>query len=265
MRVVVVDNDLANGLVARSILTRDNHDVTIVTDGASALRQSVSQSTDIFLLDIVMPGVDGLHIARCLRNRAVEGPTPMRIALTAYSDADDIETYQRSGLQGLIAKPLRPGDLDKAVKKIKAGHFPMINCLPKDHKRWSQRPLLDERVIRQGPGLADDITRERIWRHYRSGLSDALRNLSYALPGTLRGDIQAQNQMLKALHALRSASLMVGLDRAPTLAEALRDTPPHQIIDRVTELLEAIRESLPLLQAVLIDVNRQSVATRQQT
>ncbi|GLQ19306.1 response regulator [Algimonas porphyrae] len=265
MRVLIVDNSLANGLVARSILSRDGHHVSVATNGSHALQLVHDEYFDAALLDIVMPGLDGLDMARILSRSDMPAMTPALIALTAYNQAEDIQAYRDAGLQGLIAKPLRPGDLDDAMRLIHDGGYPLMNCFPNHTTDQGVRPLLDDAVITNGPGQADDITRERIWRHYRAGLSESLREISRSLPGTLSGRGDDRTRMLAALHGLRSASLMVGLDRAPRLADALRDAPRDQIMDGMAALLQAVRESLPRLEAALLDTPSSSVAAGEET
>jgi len=61
MRVLLAENNLSNRLVARSILEREGHDVSIVTNGAEAAYKIQSKRFDVLLLDIVMPIMDGFQ------------------------------------------------------------------------------------------------------------------------------------------------------------------------------------------------------------
>lgn len=256
MRVLVAENNLSNSLIARLILERENHEVTIVANGAEAIVKAQSMLFDVLLLDIVMPVMNGFQTVQYLRQLTAQ---PAHIfALSAYDTEKDIALYSAAGFDGLIAKPLRPGDLMAALTVKKGGGRPSLIGVAANSQEAKSRPLLDEDVIRDGPGQADDVTRGRIWRNYRTDLSAALKALSRALPGYLEQDISASETFLNALHALRSASLTVGLNRAPYLAKELRDAPTDQIIEGVARLLHAVRDSLPALETVLLDISRRA-------
>lgn len=264
MRVLLAENNLANSLVARSILLRDGHHVRVARNGAETIQLALRDPYDVILLDIMMPVLDGLQTVQRFRRptgMSARGG-PRLFALTAYDSPEDIATYWEAGFDGMIAKPLRSGDLDRAFTISAGGAMPTLNCLPEGTSERTYHPLLDESVIHNGPGQADELTRTRIWRSYRESLSDALREISYTLPGCVARDRAALARFRKALHSLRSASLMVGMDRAPHLAGQLRDVPEDRLVHDVANLLRAVRDSLPLLEALLVEASLSSVAAR---
>lgn len=256
VRVLIAENNQTNSLIAQLILARENYIVTLATNGAEAIVKAQNTPFDVMLLDIVMPIMDGFQTVQYLNNLPCR---PEHIfALSAYDTADDIALYQAAGFDGVIAKPLRPGDLCAALGVEKGRGRPPLIGVAANAQDANYRPLLDEAIIREGPGKADDITRERIWRGYRSDLSESLKALSRALPGYLEQDKLQSKAFINALHSVRSASLTIGMNRAPFLAKELRNAPAHQIVEGVTRLLHAVRDSLPELEAVLLDVTRKA-------
>jgi len=269
MRVLLAENNQSNSLVARSILEREGHVVTIVPNGVEAIGRARVEPFDIILLDIVMPVMDGLESVQYLRpplSKMLVSVRPYVFALTAYDRPDDIAAYQQAGFDGVIAKPLRKGDLHASFSRVKNGDgptlTPTLTGIAANSPDAASRPLLDEAIIRDGAGLADDVTRERIWRSYRQGLSVALREISRCLPGCLNRDVHDTERLQAALHSLRSASLTVGMDRAPYLASELRGAPIEDLTTGVAKLLHAVRDSLPQLEQALLDISAESVATR---
>lgn len=269
MRVLLAENNLSNSLIARSILEREGHVVTLVVNGVDAIGRARAEPFDIILLDIVMPVMDGMESVQYLRpplSKMSASARPHIFAHTAYDRPDDISAYHEAGFDGVIAKPLRKGDLCAALARVENGGgptlTPTLTGIAANSPDAASRPLLDEAIIRDGPGLADDVTRERIWRSYRQGLSAALREISGCLPGCLNRDEKDIERFQAAIHSLRSASLTVGMDRAPHLASELRSVPIEELITGVAKLLHAVRESLPKLEQALIDVSAESVATR---
>lgn len=261
MRVLLVENNLSNRIIAQSILHRDHHVVTIAVNGADAVTKVQSERFDVILLDIVMPVMDGFQTVRYV-NSLPSRPRYV-FALSAYDTPEDLQLYRAAGFDGLIAKPLRSGDLFTAVQGQQERRTTTTVGYAANADQADSRPLLDEAVIRDGPGKADDITRHRILKSYREDLSDSLKEISYALPGCVEHDGMSLGRLHHALHGLRSASLTVGLNRAPYLALRLRYTPHEQILEDVATLLRVVRESLPRLEAVLEDIAGASVSAGQ--
>src|SRR5437764_2932801 len=105
LHVLVVDDHPVNQEFAVEALRRLGHRVTPASNGEDALRQLRNQKFDLVLLDIQMPGVDGLEVAR--RFRAAEQPprTPI-IALTAHTTREMRERCLAAGFGSVLAKPV---------------------------------------------------------------------------------------------------------------------------------------------------------------
>ena len=108
------DNDI-NALLARSLLSRLGHRPTVVSNGAAALEtwrtaQAEAAPFDIVLMDVQMPGIDGLEATRQIRAAEAalgERRTPI-VALTANAYAEDREACLAAGMDGFLVKPLDP-------------------------------------------------------------------------------------------------------------------------------------------------------------
>src|SRR6185295_15485757 len=85
LRVLVVEDNAANQLLARRMLEKQGHAVEVVDDGAAALEVFDSRQFDLVLMDVEMPRMDGLKAAGALRRKEREsgGHVPI-IALTAH-------------------------------------------------------------------------------------------------------------------------------------------------------------------------------------
>ena len=236
----------------------------MASDGKNAIKLAVSTEFDAILLDIVMPSLGGLQTATHLKSFMASGciaPTPL-IALTAYDTPYDVDRCNRAGFDALIAKPLRKGDLDAALNGIDISTTTSLVKSAANSTDASSLPLLDETVIRSGPGMADEVTRHRIWHSYRSSLSRSLKDIAYNLPRSLEGDLQSTEAFRAALHSLRSASLTVGMNRAPYLARELRFVSTDDLVPKTAELLKTVRETLPLLNDVLVELTGESITPR---
>ena len=104
-RVLVVDDVAMNRDIAASFLRAVGHDVTMVADGAAAVAMAADSDFDMVLMDVRMPGMDGLEATR--RIRALAGPRgkiPI-VALTAQAFAEQIAACRDAGMTGHLAKP----------------------------------------------------------------------------------------------------------------------------------------------------------------
>jgi PAS domain S-box-containing protein len=115
--VLVVEDNRFNRLLFEEILTEWGLRVILAEDGLQALRLLVQQQVDLILLDIRMPGIDGIEVARRIRRREAEqGTAPVTIiAVTADRDTATREACLGAGINEVLAKPVIPEKLAKAI------------------------------------------------------------------------------------------------------------------------------------------------------
>ncbi|SFL06486.1 ATP-binding protein [Methylorubrum salsuginis] len=108
-RVLLAEDNPINALLATKALERLGAQVTLARDGLEALAIAEAQGPfDLALIDIRMPGLDGLETARRLRAREAQtkaSPLHM-VALTANTGREDMEAAEAAGFDGFLAKPL---------------------------------------------------------------------------------------------------------------------------------------------------------------
>jgi two-component system, OmpR family, KDP operon response regulator KdpE len=111
-RILVVDDDRTVGDVVARYLQRDGHDVAVVADGLAALRQAVSSSPDLVILDLMLPGLSGLEVFRKLQEI---GPMPV-IMLTARTGEGDRVAGLELGADDYVTKPFSIQELLARVR-----------------------------------------------------------------------------------------------------------------------------------------------------
>jgi CheY-like chemotaxis protein len=123
LRILIAEDNPINALLTRELLRRRGHLVTEVTSGEAAVKAMEEGIFDLVLMDIHMPGMDGIEAAKAIRrNEAslLRARTPI-IALTA----DALETGRRAcreaGMDGFLTKPVEPTQLDDMF----AAFFPL--------------------------------------------------------------------------------------------------------------------------------------------
>src|SRR6266540_853740 len=113
-RILVVEDDPTVAEVVRRYLERDGFDVETVEDGISALDTVAASPPDLMILDLMLPGLDGLEVFRRARSFA---PLPV-IMLTARGDEHDRVMGLELGADDYVGKPFSPRELTARVKSV---------------------------------------------------------------------------------------------------------------------------------------------------
>lgn len=105
-RILVVEDNPANMKLAVLLLTQAGHETLQAADAETALRLVRDRQPHLVLMDVQLPGMDGLAATRLLKSQADTCGIKI-IALTALAMPGDRERIQAAGCDGYIAKPIR--------------------------------------------------------------------------------------------------------------------------------------------------------------
>jgi len=129
--ILVVDDNATNRLIASKMLEQLGAQVAVAEGGAEAIELARTTAFDMVLMDIQMPGMDGIEATRRLRRETALGDAVPIIALTANVFDEQRQLYLASGMDGVVGKPINPADLlgeihaaiqrrDAAAKRVSA-------------------------------------------------------------------------------------------------------------------------------------------------
>jgi len=113
-RVLVVDDDAKTVELVKLYLNRDGYRVLTAYDGIEALRLAREASPDLIVLDLMLPGIDGLEVCRTIR---IESDVPI-IMLTARTTDEDKLTGLGLGADDYVTKPFSPRELAARVRAV---------------------------------------------------------------------------------------------------------------------------------------------------
>jgi PAS domain S-box-containing protein len=122
IRILVVDDNADAAVLLTSYLSSLGHDVMTAYSGEEALGKFASQMPNLVLLDIGMPGMNGLELAR--RLRALQGDSQTYIvAITGWNKPEDEQLSKEAGIDLHLIKPVEPGQLNEVLelRLLKAG------------------------------------------------------------------------------------------------------------------------------------------------
>jgi two-component system cell cycle response regulator DivK len=117
--ILVVDDNRTSLKLATLLLEKAGHTVLQAEDGASALVTTRDTQPDLILMDVQMPGMDGLTVTGILKREPATAAIPV-VALTAFAMRGDEEKILAAGCNDYIAKPFQHADfLAKVEKNLK--------------------------------------------------------------------------------------------------------------------------------------------------
>src|SRR5215218_24566 len=113
--VLVVDDEPTIREVVSRYLERAGYDTRVAGDGPSALQAVAERPPDLIVLDLMLPGIDGLEVMRRVREGRQRGAV---ILLTAKGDENDRIVGLRLGADDYVVKPFSPGELVARVDAV---------------------------------------------------------------------------------------------------------------------------------------------------
>jgi len=115
--LVADDNEVAQRL-CRRVLEKAGYVVLIAADGLQAVEVALSKRPAMILMDVAMPGIDGIEAMRRIK---AEIPGQPIVIASAHSMASDRERFLAAGADDILSKPFRLADLVAIVAKLTAG------------------------------------------------------------------------------------------------------------------------------------------------
>ena len=112
--LVADDNDVAQRLCKR-VLEKAGYSVIVAMDGLQAVDVALTQRPSMILMDVAMPGIDGLEAMRRIK---AELPTMPIVIASAHSMASDTDRFLAAGADKVLSKPFRLADLVAIVAKL---------------------------------------------------------------------------------------------------------------------------------------------------
>ena len=115
MRVLIVEDEIAIAEAVRVALEADGHAVDVVGDGLEALEWATTYPYNLAILDVVLPGLDGLAVCDRLRSSGFQAPI---LILTALDGIDDRVAGLNRGADDYLAKPFAMAELSARVRAL---------------------------------------------------------------------------------------------------------------------------------------------------
>jgi CheY-like chemotaxis protein len=120
IRVMVADDGKNAADIMGMFLKMEGYDVMVVYSGEEAVEMAGQFIPEVILMDISMPGMDGLEATRKIRGKQT-GASPVIIALSGYDAAEIRGQCEAAGMHRLVPKPVSPADLRQLLEEVTSG------------------------------------------------------------------------------------------------------------------------------------------------
>ena len=122
LNILVAEDNAVNQLLIRRLIEKHHHRVVIAKDGHEAVSAVEREHFDLVFMDVQMPGMDGLEATTAIRNlEKADGRHRQIVAMTAHAMNGDRERCLAAGMDGYIAKPIRPNELAEVLGAVRVG------------------------------------------------------------------------------------------------------------------------------------------------
>ena len=254
LRVLVADDVPANLAVARALLESGGHAVECVSDGSLALEvlaeAAPERPYDLVLMDVMMPGMDGLEATRRIRQLpAPAGQVPI-LAVTASAFAEDIEACHAAGMNAHLAKPIERDALMAALDRLTGDEAarpvqPASLVAPQPELPLLARRRADGKLAI--PGL-DEASASKLAPVFLQEIAEQTRVLRAAGP-------EMVGEAIAAAHRLTGSAATLGATRLAAAARQFqadaRQLPPGEAMALRQTVLVVAEETLAALEAAL--------------
>ncbi|MCP4469672.1 MAG: TMAO reductase system sensor histidine kinase/response regulator TorS [Gammaproteobacteria bacterium] len=245
-RVLMVEDDATNSMVTRSYLQHLGHRVVAAQNGEEALILLDQGNLSLVLLDISLPGIDGLTILRHIRAHADPAIAELPvIAMSAHVFTEEVDAYLAAGMNGFLGKPFSMEDLEQAIATAISGEKVIITRAGKPADPANGR-VIDTTVIDGDIGrLGLDNVEQLAELFYRSA-GPLVGELGGAMH---KGNFEAQNRLA---HKLMGAAGNFGLERLCALLVDV-ESQAAKGIEATPGLAEQLRNEFDVAVAALGD------------
>ncbi|HGJ2274809.1 TPA: aerobic respiration two-component sensor histidine kinase ArcB [Salmonella enterica subsp. enterica] len=234
LHVLLVEDIELNVIVARSVLEKLGNSVDVAMTGKAALEMFAPGEYDLVLLDIQLPDMTGLDIARELTRRHTREDLPPLVALTANVLKDKKE-YLDAGMDDVLSKPLSVPALTAMIKKFWGATDKEESTVTPEESDKAQAlldiPMLEQYIELVGPKL----------------ITDGLAVFEKMMPGylsVLESNLTARDKkgVVEEGHKIKGAAGSVGLRHLQQLGQQIQSPDLPAWEDNVAEWIEEMKQ-----------------------
>ncbi|MDE2371259.1 MAG: response regulator [Burkholderiales bacterium] len=244
LRVLVAEDHPVNRQYIAALLESLGHEAHFSEDGEQAVRSAREQPYDLVLMDLHMPGLDGVQATRAIR--ALPDPAQSTVPIVALTADAFEETRERclvAGMNDFLTKPVSPQKLQTSLRRLfGAAIAPAPEPATAQPRPWDgqAQTLVDEGAIRMA---LEAMPAERLGGMIESFLDQGAETVERLRAAVRNG--QPLDLRVNA-HAAKGAALNLGLAGLAATATALQEGASHLPAVEIARLVQRYESQLPL-------------------
>jgi PAS domain S-box-containing protein len=241
LRILVAEDNPTNQIVARGLISRLGHEVTIVENGQEAVDACASHCFDLILMDIQMPVLDGYSAASFIRRNSAEtGRKVPIVAVTAFALSEERDRCLEAGMDAYLAKPITSAALRELLDRFARRHEGVA-------------------IATEIPDFRPEDLLERCGRDEQL-VRDLLKSVRASFPVSLAQIEQGLDQgdaaeVARQCHSLRGAAATIMADRLATTCLELEQFARNAEMNCARERYEQLAKDWSRLESALDSVD----------
>ncbi|MCC5882970.1 MAG: response regulator [Halomonas sp.] len=247
-RVLVVDDNTINRRLLRELLKRPGLELSEAGSGEEALRLAEGEIFDLVLMDIRMPGMDGVETTQALRRLGGPWTRCPIIAVTAHAHDSERQRLHAAGLQEVLIKPVDSNRLETVLQR----HIGLVPPSVEPADTPATSPAREREEVASDLAVVDLVLGARLANGSESLARELIDELVASLPATLEelhaalatGDAEI---LLDAVHALNGACRYCGAPELALVAETLETRIRSRGMDDLSSLLDDLFRAIERL------------------
>jgi len=240
LNILLAEDGKANQVLAKSLLQKWGHRVTVAENGEVVLDRLAAESFDLILMDVQMPLMDGIDATRRIRQQELQtGEHIPIIAMTARAMKGDREECLSAGMDNYVSKPIRREELIEALAQYAADDVEETKT-PREAARPDETSHIDWQVA-----LASAADDAEILRKVAQESQSELRQLADQFLESLQQ--QETQETHRIAHTIKSIGRTFGASRLFELAQFCEERAGAGDLASVSERRDQLREEIDVV------------------
>ncbi|HET7721353.1 MAG TPA: response regulator, partial [Acidimicrobiales bacterium] len=236
-RVLVVEDNTTNQMVAMGLISRLGFDAEVVSNGRQAVEAVAKSAYDAVLMDCNMPVMDGYEATAAIRHMEGDGARVRIIAMTASALAGDRERCLAAGMDDYVAKPVKLRDLERVLLQGRSDESaPELSAAPLDSRQLESLRALDG---------GDGLFLSSVVASFATSSVQALHALTAAVEA---GDVEA---LAREAHRFKGEASTLGAGGVAGVCAALESMASPLDIPAARQLVARVEQEMGLVRATL--------------
>ena len=246
-----------NVSISKQYLQHLGHQVTVAADGETALYELNRWTPDVVLLDVSLPGIDGLQVlAEIRRHTSADIRQLLVIAMSAHVFEEEVELYLGAGMDGFLGKPFSIQSLDNTIAKVTDISRTIVvenmGSIDDPDEVWWRSPILESEIIEEDVRVLGQHKVIELLATFKSSGEDYLTQMQRIERGADTDEIG------KIAHSMKSAAGNFGFSRLAALLQKVErgNQNIENLIEQVEPLFHASNTAADeLLRTVTVSQN----------